>query len=167
MCSSHVGLPPWEESRRMTRAGRSSQAEQTHPPLVIFLTSGARAGPRTYHRVADPRWWPSRSGSPAASRSSRERRAAPLGSVPRMPPTVFAGGRGGAWRVESIEAVTGGPLPAVPRLAVLDRTDVAEPGVIWALRRVINNARYSRPDEQEALARQQPDWAARTPPEPR
>ncbi len=72
-----------------------------------------------------------------------------------MPPTVFAGGRGGAWRVVSMEPVTGGPLPMVPRLAVLDGTDAAESGVVWALRGVTSNARYTRRDEQEALASRQ------------
>ncbi|MDP9376862.1 MAG: chlorite dismutase family protein [Actinomycetota bacterium] len=72
-----------------------------------------------------------------------------------MPPTVFAGGRDGAWRVESMEPVTGGPLQVVPRLAVLDGTDAAEPGVVWALRGVTSNARYTHRDEQEALASRQ------------
>ncbi len=56
-----------------------------------------------------------------------------------------------------MEPVTGGPLPVVPRLAVLDGTDAAEPGVVWALRGVTSNARYTRRDEQEALASRQAD----------
>ncbi len=54
-----------------------------------------------------------------------------------------------------MEPVTGGPLPVVPRLAVLDGTDAPEPGVVWALRGVTSNARYTRRDEQEALASRQ------------
>ncbi len=69
--------------------------------------------------------------------------------------TLFAGGRGGAWRVEGVEPVTGAPLPVVPRLAVLNGTTTAEPGVAWALRGVTSNARYTRRDEQEALASRQ------------
>ncbi len=54
-----------------------------------------------------------------------------------------------------MEPVTGGPLPVVPRLAVLDETDAPEPGVVWALRGVTSNSRYTRRDEQEALASRQ------------
>ncbi len=70
--------------------------------------------------------------------------------------------------MECIEPVTGEPLPVVARLAVLDETDVAEPGSAWALRGVTSNARYTRPDEQEALAWQQAGLGpARKPHEPR
>jgi chlorite dismutase len=54
-----------------------------------------------------------------------------------------------------MEPVIGAPLPVVPRLAVLDGTDAAEPGGVWALRGVTSNVRYTRRDEQEALASRQ------------
>ena len=73
-----------------------------------------------------------------------------------MPLTVFAGGEVGPWRVDAVEPVTGPPLPTVPRLAVGDGTQLAEAGAAWALRGLASNPRYTRRDEQEALAARQP-----------
>lgn len=54
-----------------------------------------------------------------------------------------------------MEPVTGQPLPVVPRLAVLEGSDAAKPTVVWALRGVTSNLRYTRRDEQEVLASRQ------------
>lgn len=72
-----------------------------------------------------------------------------------MPSTVFAGGVVGAWRVESIEPVTGPSLPMVSRLAVLDEAGLGELDVAWALRGLTSNVRYTRRNEQEALVAKQ------------
>ena len=72
-----------------------------------------------------------------------------------MPATVFAGGSAGAWRVESVEPVTGPALPVVPRLAVLDGGTATGPETAWALRGVTSNVRYTQRDEQGALGARQ------------
>jgi chlorite dismutase len=72
-----------------------------------------------------------------------------------VPLTVFAGGQVGQWRVEGIEPVTGPALPAVSRLAISDGTDLGDSGAAWALRGLTSNARYTRRDEQAALAARQ------------
>lgn len=69
-----------------------------------------------------------------------------------MPYTVFAGGVVGAWRVESIEPVTGPSLPMVSRLAVLGEGSLGELDVTWTLRGLTSNVRYTRRNEQDALA---------------
>lgn len=61
----------------------------------------------------------------------------------------------GAWRVDGIEAVTGPSLPMVSRLAVLDGAGIADLDAVWALRGLTSNARYTRRNEQEALAARQ------------
>ncbi len=73
----------------------------------------------------------------------------------RVPPTVFAGGRFGAWGVDDIQAVTGPSLPMVSRLAVLDGAGIADLDAAWALRGLTSNVRYTRHNEQEALAARQ------------
>ena len=72
-----------------------------------------------------------------------------------MPLTVFAEGQAGQWRVEGVEPVTGPPLPAVSRLSISDATYLGDSGAAWALRGLTSNARYTRRDEQEALAARQ------------
>ncbi|WP_188779198.1 chlorite dismutase family protein [Marmoricola endophyticus] len=72
-----------------------------------------------------------------------------------MPITVFAGGEVGQWRVETVAAVSGPPLPVVPRLSVSDATHRGDTDAVWALRGLTSNTRYTRRDEREALAARQ------------
>jgi hypothetical protein len=69
-----------------------------------------------------------------------------------VPYTVFAGGVVGAWRVESIEPVTGPSLPLVSRLAIFGEGGLGELDVAWTLRGLTSNLRYTRRNEQDALA---------------
>jgi hypothetical protein len=69
-----------------------------------------------------------------------------------VPITVFAGGQVGQWRVEGIEPVTGPSLPTVSRINISDGAHLGDSGGAWALRGRPSNARYTRRDEQEALA---------------
>jgi len=71
-------------------------------------------------------------------------------------PVVFAGGDEGTWRVRSVSAVMGAPLPAVERLAVLEGTRGAPPGVTWALLGVVGHERYVEGSEHEELAARSP-----------
>ena len=61
----------------------------------------------------------------------------------------------GAWRVESIEPVTGPSLPMVSRLAVFDEGGLGELDVAWTLRGLTSNVHYTRRNEQDALAAKQ------------
>ncbi|MDP9397336.1 MAG: chlorite dismutase family protein [Actinomycetota bacterium] len=72
-----------------------------------------------------------------------------------VPLTVFAGGQAGAWQVLGVEPVTGPSLPPVSRLAVLDGTPGGGLDAAWALRGATSNGRYTRRNEQEALAARQ------------
>ena len=73
-----------------------------------------------------------------------------------MPITDFTGGATGLWRLESIAPVTGPSLPAVARLDVAHGTHLGDPGAVWKLRGHSSHARYTRRDEQQALAAAQP-----------
>ena len=76
-------------------------------------------------------------------------------SVVTVPLTVFAGGSVGQWLVQGIEPVTGPPLSMVPRLDIRDGTQAGDHGAAWALRGLTSNLRYTRRDEQGALASSQ------------
>ena len=71
---------------------------------------------------------------------------------------AFAAGASGPWRIESIEAVSGEPLPSAARLAVLEGAAAsASDGAAWVLRGVTSNERYlTRQEHDELVARQQP-----------
>jgi len=71
---------------------------------------------------------------------------------------AFASGASGPWRIESIEAVSGEPLPSAARLAVLEGAAAsASDGAAWVLRGVTSNERYlTRQEHDELVARQQP-----------
>lgn len=71
-------------------------------------------------------------------------------------PVVFAGGDEGTWRVRSLSALAGTPLPAVKRLEVLDQTCDAPPGATWALLGVAGHERYVERYEHEELAARSP-----------
>lgn len=76
-------------------------------------------------------------------------------SVVPAPTTTFVGGRDGAWKVRSVEAVIGPTLAPVPRVAVVVGTsDDPAPGG-WALRGRASNLRYTRRSEHDTLATQQ------------
>src|SRR5262252_2173252 len=71
---------------------------------------------------------------------------------------AFAASGSGRWRIESIEAVSGEPLPAAARLSVLEGAAArSADGAIWVLRGVTSNERYVTRREHEELAdRQEP-----------
>lgn len=64
---------------------------------------------------------------------------------------TFAGGSDGSWRIDSIVAVNGAPLPGAPRLSITTNvTPMTDP--VWRLRGFTSNARYSRAAELKQLA---------------
>jgi chlorite dismutase len=70
---------------------------------------------------------------------------------------AFAGGAAGEWLVEGMTAVAGPPLPAVPRVSVVEGGEPPEePAPAWVLRGVTSSARYTERREQDALAAVQP-----------
>ena len=73
-----------------------------------------------------------------------------------MPPArffTFVGGSGGAWRVVSIDSVTGDSLAKVPTVSIVDRyVDALAPGDAWILRGVTSNERYVTRHEHDLLA---------------
>jgi chlorite dismutase len=71
-------------------------------------------------------------------------------------PVVFAGGDEGTWRVRSVSAVVGAPLPPIDRLSVLEGVSIAPPGATWALRGVVSHERYVENLEHEELAARSP-----------
>lgn len=71
-------------------------------------------------------------------------------------PVVFAGGDEGVWRVRSVSAVVGAPLPTVERLAVLDGARAAPAGATWALLGVVGHERYVEAREHDELAARSP-----------
>lgn len=79
-----------------------------------------------------------------------------MGSMPLL--VAFAASGSGPWRIESIEAVTGEPLPAAARLSVLEAAAArAVDGAAWVLRGVTSNERYlTRQEHDELAARQEP-----------
>jgi len=71
-------------------------------------------------------------------------------------PVAFAGGDEGDWRVRSVLAVVGAPLPSVERLAVLEGARAAAPGATWALLGVVGHERYVEGREHDELAARSP-----------
>jgi len=72
---------------------------------------------------------------------------------------AFAAGGSGPWRIDSIRAVSGEPLPAAARLSVLEGPAAAsaDDDATWVLRGVTSNERYvTRPEHDELAARQEP-----------
>jgi len=69
---------------------------------------------------------------------------------------AFAGGDDGTWRVRSMSAITGPPLPAVERLAVVEGTRGAVPGATWTLFGVAGHERYVARLEREQLTSRSP-----------
>ena len=71
---------------------------------------------------------------------------------------LFVGGTTGKWRVESASALTGPPLTPVPRLSILDGSQITtlQDGV-WVLRGVTSYERYVQRAEHSALVARQPD----------
>jgi len=71
---------------------------------------------------------------------------------------LFVGGLTGTWKVERISALTGPTLPSVPRLAVLDGSQITtSPDCVWLLRGVTSYERYVQKAEHAALVARQPD----------
>jgi hypothetical protein len=64
----------------------------------------------------------------------------------------FVAGEAGPWRIESVAAVAGDPLPMAPRLAVHERPGVIDGAAVWALRGTTSNTRYTRREEADRLA---------------
>src|SRR5437660_433257 len=73
-------------------------------------------------------------------------------------PVAFAGGDEGAWRVRSVSAVVGTPLPTVERLAVLEGARDAPPGATWTLLGVVRLERYEHPLECTGRMPGPSDW---------
>jgi hypothetical protein len=67
-----------------------------------------------------------------------------------LPITAFAGGDHGPWRVTSMRAVRGTPLPDVAAIAI----DAASPAR-WTLRGTASHLRYTTADERGALRARQ------------
>jgi chlorite dismutase len=68
----------------------------------------------------------------------------------------FVGGSAGAWRVSSVEAVTGESLDPVARLQILAGFLPASQGSSWILRGVTSNERYVTRTEKATLEARQP-----------
>jgi hypothetical protein len=68
----------------------------------------------------------------------------------------FVGGTQGPWRVERMTTVTGPPLMAVDRVAVIEGGAAIPERNTWLLRGVTSYERYIRPHERAALAERQP-----------
>jgi chlorite dismutase len=70
---------------------------------------------------------------------------------------TFAAGSQGAWRVDRLEAVVGDSLPSTERLDVTEGPNLqTATTVVWVLRGVTSNTRYTNRQEADALeARQQ------------
>lgn len=71
-------------------------------------------------------------------------------------PVIFAGGDEGTWRIRSVSAVVGAPLPTVERLAMLEGARTTPPGATWALLGVVSHERYVQRREREALVARSP-----------
>ena len=69
---------------------------------------------------------------------------------------AFAGGNDGAWRVRSVSAVVGTPLPAVEHLEVLEGAWADPPSAAWTLRGVVGHERYVERREHDELAARSP-----------
>jgi chlorite dismutase len=70
---------------------------------------------------------------------------------------LFVGGMTGKWRVESASALTGPPLTPVPRLAILEGSQITTPpGGVWFLRGVTSYERYVQRAERSELVARQP-----------
>ena len=70
----------------------------------------------------------------------------------------FVGGDTGFWRVTTMEAVTGEPLPAISRLDVSSATySPSTNGSTWCLRGIISHEHYvDREERTEIVAKQLP-----------
>ena len=70
---------------------------------------------------------------------------------------TFAAGSQGGWRVDRLEAVVGDSLPSTERLDVIEGPNLqTATTVVWVLRGVTSNTRYTNRQEADALeARQQ------------
>src|ERR1051326_8199155 len=71
-------------------------------------------------------------------------------------PVAFAGGDEGTWRVRSVSALAGAPLPMIERMAVLEGAWAALPGATWTLLGVVSNERYAGRREHQELAARSP-----------
>lgn len=71
----------------------------------------------------------------------------------------FAGGKIGPWRVTSMAAYIGEPLPLVERLAIYTEPDTSSlsADTPWILRGITSNERYVHRDEKQALVARQED----------
>jgi hypothetical protein len=69
---------------------------------------------------------------------------------------AFAGGNQGAWRVRSVSAVVGTPLPTVEHLEVFEGACTAPPSAAWILRGVVGHERYVERREHDELAARSP-----------
>ena len=71
-------------------------------------------------------------------------------------PVAFAGSDAGSWRIRSMSAVAGSPLPAVQRLAVVEGASAPLPSATWTLLGVVSHERYVNRREHEELAARSP-----------
>jgi hypothetical protein len=67
------------------------------------------------------------------------------------------GGDTGPWRVATIEAITGAPLPSASRLSIVSGPEIpVGPHAAWVLRGITSNERYAvaEEDKRQIVARQ-------------
>ncbi len=70
---------------------------------------------------------------------------------PDLHPATFVGGATGAWKIESVRAVTGDGLPLVERLDVRVAADGVDAAGAWILRGVAGHERYVERAEHDRL----------------
>lgn len=68
----------------------------------------------------------------------------------------FLAGNAGPWRIEQAQCISGAPLPAAARIAMVPDSPGFHPdGASWSLRGITSNERYVTRDEKTALLAKQ------------
>lgn len=70
---------------------------------------------------------------------------------------TMAAGREGEWRIDTLRTITGEPLLAAARLAVLPGRHPSTDGAVWSLLGSTGAPRYTTQSEQAALVAVQPE----------
>jgi chlorite dismutase len=70
----------------------------------------------------------------------------------------FIGSTEGPWKVTKMNTITGMPMEPAPSINIEPFSTVIKPkNMIWSLKGVISNLRYTEKEEKEALTKVQPD----------
>jgi len=70
----------------------------------------------------------------------------------------FMGGNIGAWRVTTMTAIVGEPLPAAKRLEIASGAEIpSDPKAVWVLRGITSNERYVVREERNQIVAKQLD----------